>query len=147
MANENENQGGTEGRENEFDSEKSSETGAQSQQPETGQQGSIGGQQGQQSEFGQQGQATSVADRTGQQAEMGQQGEAGQKGETGQQGSGFVGSQGENSDEYLQEGSTGQDFAEQGRGALDETDSGDIEGGGERSENRSSDIEGSSEDR
>lgn len=55
---------------------------------------------------------------------------------------GFVGSQGEKSDDYLQRGGNPESgFAEQGRGAPDQ---GDIERTGERSENRDSDIEGGS---
>lgn len=59
---------------------------------------------------------------------------------------GFVGSQGEESGEYLQDRDPKQaGFAEQGRGAPDEGR--DIERGGERSANRDSDIEGSSDNR
>lgn len=72
----------------------------------------------------------------------------GQQGQQGQAGTdrepGFVGSQGKESGEYLQEGGPKQaGFAEQGRGAPDEGR--DIERGGERTANRDSDIEGSSE--
>lgn len=57
---------------------------------------------------------------------------------------GFVGSQGEDSGEYLQQGGNPESgFAEQGSGASN--DSSDIEGTSERSENRESDIEGSSD--
>jgi hypothetical protein len=131
MATDNQNQG----RDDKFDQE-TSKTGGQ-QQPESGQEGRIGGQQGQESELGRQGEESaedveiSIADRTG-----------------GQQpaGGGFVGSQGEETGEYLQEGETEQaGFAEQGRGAPEEGS--DIERGGERTSNRDSDIEGSSEDR
>lgn len=153
MANENDKQGGGEGRDSEFDSQKKDEFGKstqgsggqQSQQPESGQQSQSGGQQGQQSESGQQ----------GGQSETGQQGQAGtsttdRSGEQDSSGGGgdggFVGSQGEESGEYLQEKDPQQaGFAEQGRGAPDE--GGDIEGGGERSANRDSDIEGSSGNR
>ena len=56
--------------------------------------------------------------------------------------SGFVGSQGQDSGEYLQQGGNPETgFAEQGQGASDQ---GDIERDRERSENRDSDIEGSS---
>lgn len=112
----------------EFDSEK--ETGA-TPQSETG-------QQPEQSEFGQSGNPltgtedgtspadggeftghteTSLADRTGQQ-DGGIEGTGGE-GDAG----GFVGSQGEESGDYLQQdeqGSKDQDFVEQGRGATDE---------------------------
>lgn len=55
---------------------------------------------------------------------------------------GFVGSQDEESGDYLQrDGNPESGFAEQGRGAPDQ---GDIERTGERSENRDSDIEGGS---
>ncbi|HET9810288.1 MAG TPA: hypothetical protein VFP53_01160, partial [Sphingomicrobium sp.] len=149
---------------------KQNATGQQGQKSESGQsrQGAPGGQQGQQSEYGQQGGAD-VADRSGSQEPLGAGHQhsadggsvtaagssstgpgAGQAGtdSSGGSGSGFVGSQGDNSGEYLQEGQTessGQaGFAEQGRGAEDEEDS-DTERGGERSANRSSDIEGSSD--
>ena len=137
MANENQNQGGTEGRNNEFDSEKKSEFN-QGQQGSTGQQGQTGGQQGQQSEFGQQGQAeTNTADRSSGQS-------SGQSG-TDRSG-GFVGTEGEDSGEYLQDRDPQQaGFAEQGRGAPD--DGSDIERDEERTANRSTDIEGSSENR
>lgn len=56
--------------------------------------------------------------------------------------SGFVGSEGQDSGEYLQQGGNPESgFAEQGQGASDQ---GDIERDGERSESRDSDIEGSS---
>ena len=56
---------------------------------------------------------------------------------------GFVGSESEDSGEYLQEGGTPQaGFAEQGGGAPN--DGSDIERDSERSQNRESDIEGSS---
>jgi len=133
MANENQNQGGEEGRKDEFDKEKT--------EGQTGQQGSIGGQQGQQGEFGQQtgqGQTgqqgetgASVADRTGQQSPG-----------AGSTGGGFVGAEGEDTGEYLREGETEQaGFAEQGRGAPQQDE--DIERGG----GGSTDIEGGGEDR
>jgi hypothetical protein len=123
MANENDNQGGFEGKQGEFDKEKKTETGQQ--QP-------IGGQQGQAE--------TKIADPTGQQGTIAEPG-AGQQGAAG----GFVGSQGEETGEYLQDDKTKQaGFAEQGQGAADETESGDIERGGERGANRSTDVEGSS---
>ena len=59
---------------------------------------------------------------------------------------GFIGSQGEESNEHLQDRDPQQaGFAEQGRGAPDEGR--DIERGGERTANLDSDIEGSSKDR
>lgn len=77
---------------------------------------------------------------TGQQPKSGQQGTDGPD-STG--GGGFVGSQGQESGEYLQKDKTEQaGFAQQGRGAPDEDT--DIERGGERSANLDSDIEGSS---
>lgn len=144
MANDRDNPGGGEDRQSEFDREKKNEFGQ--------------GQQGQQSESSQQGQS---GDR--QREPLGASHEQGAKGGSvtaaggsstgpgaGQVGtdrdSGFVGSQGEESGEYLQEGGSKQaGFAEQGRGAPDQ--GGDIERGGERTANRDSDIEGSSENR
>jgi hypothetical protein len=117
------------------------ETGQQGQAPAGQQpQNPTGKQQGQQEQMNQgnsqsSGQAD-LSDRSGEQA-GGSQG--------GGSSSGFVGSKSSDSSEYLQEGqgnTTGQDFAEQGRGATDE-DSSDIERGGERSRDDSSDIEGS----
>ena len=138
MANENDIQGGFEGKQDEFDKQKKDQTGQQGQQ---GQPQPIGGQQGQQSEFGQQGEAATKTTEP-----PGQQGETGEAG-TGQEG-GFVGTQREESGEYLQDDETKQaGFAEQGQGAADETESGDIERGGERNANRSTDIEGSSDNR
>lgn len=102
-------------------------------------------QEGRQKEFGQQAQQR-------QQDESGQQGQGGSTpgqpigGNDSTAEGGFVGSQGEESGEYLQEDDAQQGgFAEQGRGAPDE--GGDIERGGERTENFDSDIEGSSENR
>ena len=61
----------------------------------------------------------------------------------GQNSDGFVGSQSEDSGEYLQQGGTPQaGFAEQGSGAPNQGS--DIERDSERSQNRDSDIEGSS---
>ena len=135
MANDNQNQAGGEGRQSDLDEQKKGETGQQGQQPQAGGEQMIGGQQGQQSEFGQQGQAeTGTAEPSAQQGETG----------SGQEG-GFVGTQREESGEYLQEGETHHaGFAEQGQGATDQPESGDVERGGERSDNRSTDIEGSS---
>ena len=63
-------------------------------------------------------------------------------GDSGDEGN-FVGSQGEESGEYLQQsGNPESGFADQGRGAPNQGS--DIERDGERSENRDSDIEGSS---
>lgn len=118
--------------------------GQQGQQQPIGQ----GGQQppGQQGDFGTQepglgsqgqreiGQADATALNEGSQPDLG--GEA-----TGQEGGdSFVGSQSQESGEYLQRsGNPESGFAEQGRGASNDSD---IERGGERSENRDSDIEG-----
>lgn len=61
----------------------------------------------------------------------------------GESSGGFVGSQGQDSGEYLQkDGNPESGFAEQGQGASDQ---GDIERDTERSQNRESDIEGSSD--
>lgn len=60
------------------------------------------------------------------------------------QGEGFVGSEGQDSGEYLQQGGTPQSgFAEQGRGASNQGS--DIERDADRSPDRDSDIEGSSD--
>lgn len=76
MANDNQNQAGGEGRQTDLDQQKKDETGQQGQQPQTGGEPTIGGQQGQQSEFGQQGQAgTATAEPSAQPGETG----AGQK--------------------------------------------------------------------
>ena len=72
----------------------------------------------------------------------GRQSEPGSSQESGQSGGGFVGSQGQDPGEYLQQGGNPESgFAEQGQGASDQ---GDIERDRERSDNRDSDIEGSS---
>jgi hypothetical protein len=63
--------------------------------------------------------------------------------QSGDSSTGFVGSQGQESGEYLQkDGNPESGFAEQGQGASDQ---GDVERRTERSENRESDIEGSSD--
>lgn len=63
--------------------------------------------------------------------------------QSGETSGGFVGSQGQESGEYLQQdGNPESGFAEQGQGASDQ---GDIERETERSQNRESDIEGSSD--
>lgn len=74
----------------------------------------------------------------GQQADMGQ---AGGKG-----GSGFVGSSANDSGEYLQSSAGDRDFAEQGRGAIEDpsVDAAGADVETERSQGRESDIEGSS---
>ena len=81
---------------------------------------------------------------SGQQQPIDQQDQS-QQNEDGQQSQGgFVASQDQDSGEYLQQaGSPESGFAEQGRGASN--DSSDIEGTSERLQNRESDIEGSSE--
>ena len=61
----------------------------------------------------------------------------------GESSGGFVGSQGQDSGEYLQkDGNPESGFAEQGQGAPEQ---GDIERGTERSQDSDSDIEGSSD--
>lgn len=122
--------------------------GQQGQQQPTGQ----GGQQplGQQGNFGTQepglggqGQQDFGRPETTTLNEGSQPGLGGGSTGEGGKGSNFVGSQGQDSGEYLQQtGNPESGFAEQGRGASNDTD---IEGGGERSENRDSDIEGSSD--
>ena len=113
------------------------------QPPERGE----GGQQGQsgtgQSDLGSQSDTT-LAGRTDQQ-DLGQDQPGSTGGATGQQSEGgFVGSQDQDSGEYLQQsGNPESGFAEQGRGASN--DGSDIEGTSERSQNRDSDIEGSSD--
>ena len=57
---------------------------------------------------------------------------------------GFIGSEGESTDAYLREDGGG-DFAEQGQGAIEDTDrsgSSDVERERERNQNRDSDVEG-----
>ena len=105
------------------------------QQPGLGEQeGQIGGQSST-------GQASQDEGETSTLSE-GSQSEPGSSQQTGQSDGGFVGSQGQDSGEYLQQGGNPESgFAEEGQGAPDQ---GDIERGGERSENRDSDIEGSS---
>lgn len=92
---------------------------------------------GQQQPIGQQDQS--------QQNENSQQNEDIQQNEDSQRSQGgFVASQDLDSGEYLQQGGSPESgFAEQGRGASN--DSSDIEGTSERLQNRESDIEGSSD--
>ena len=113
--------------------------GQQSQQPPQGQQQ---GQQplGQQGDFGTQ--EPSLSQEQGETSTLDEekQAEPGSSQPTSE--SGFVGSQDQDSGEYLQQsGNPESGFAEQGQGASDQ---GDIERDRERSENRDSDIEGSS---
>lgn len=66
-------------------------------------------------------------------------------GETGKGSGGFIGSDGEESDDYLErDGNPKGGFAERGRGAPEGSQPGGIEGDRERTANRDSDIEGSS---
>ncbi len=142
MANENEDQG-TQGSQNELGRKDDS---TRQQQPESGEQGSLGGSQGQQSEFGQQSGESTTGSQAGQdQSDRQSQGETSVADRTGQQSGstdegnkgGFIGSQ-EQEHDPQQAG-----FAEQGRGAPEEDS--DIERGSERSQKGSSDIEGSSD--
>ena len=117
------------------------EFGQTSDEDETGQQGQSGTGQ---ADLGTQADTT-LAGRADQQ-DLGRD-QAGSTG--GSSGSpepsseGFVGSQSDDSGEYLQQGGTPQaGFAEQGSGAPNEGS--DIERDSERSQNRDSDIEGSS---
>jgi hypothetical protein len=126
------------------------ESGQQQGQRPLGEQGDFGtqepglndqqsGQTGGQSSTGQasddQGETSTLTDSS--------QSEPGSSQQTGQSDGGFVGSQGQESGEYLQQGGNPESgFAEQGRGSPNQ--SGDIEREDERSENRDSDIEGSS---
>ena len=107
------------------------EFGQSSEQDDTGLQGQSGTGQ---SDLGSQSDTT-LAGRSDQQ-DLGQDQPGSTGGATGQQSeAGFVGSQGEDSGEYLQqEGNPESGFAQQGRGASNE-----------RSENRDSDIEGASD--
>jgi hypothetical protein len=142
------------------DNEAQRQAGQGSEPPRsTGRSGTEFGQASEPGESGQQGQSgtgqadlgtqadTTLAGRADQQ-DLGQDqpgsfagGLSGRQSEP--QGEGFVGSEGEDSGEYLQQGGNPESgFAEQGRGASNQ--SGDIERENERSENRESDIEGSS---
>ena len=120
------------------------EFGQASEPGETGQQGQSGTGQ---ADLGTQGDTT-LAGRADQQ-DLGQDqpgsfagGLSGRQAEP--QGEGFVGSEGQDSGEYLQQGGTPQSgFAEQGRGAPNQGS--DIERDSERSQDRDSDIEGSSD--
>ena len=129
------------------------ESGQQQGQQPLDQQGNFGTQEPGLSnqadqEYGQAGGQSSTGQVSQDQGEIstlseGRESEPGSSQETGQSGGGFVGSQGQDSSEYLQQGGNPESgFAEQGRGASNQ--SGDIEREDERSENRDSDIEGSS---
>ena len=81
----------------------------------------------------------------GQQSELGTEEPTSEQSnpDAGQTSGGFVGSEREDSGEYLQKsGNPESGFAEEGQGAPDQ---GDIERGTESSQNRESDIEGSSD--
>ena len=97
------------------------------------------------SAFGQQGQSaggdTSLSERTG------QTGGQSSTGQTPSGDSGFVGSQGDQSSDYLTKGEQGQDFAPEGQGAQD-TSAGrsDIETG-QSQDNQSDSDDGSDRDR
>lgn len=120
------------------------EFGQASEPGETGQQGQSGTGQ---ADLGTQGNTT-LAGRADQQ-DLGQDqpgsfagGLSGRQSEP--QGEGFVGSEGQDSGEYLQQGGAPKSgFAEQGRGASNQGS--DIERDTERSQDRDSDIEGSSD--
>lgn len=122
----------------------STEFGQASEPGETGQQGQSGTGQ---ADLGTQGDTT-LAGRADQQ-DLGQDqpgsfagGLSGRQSEP--QSEGFVGSEGQDSGEYLQQSGTPQSgFAEQGRGASNQGS--DIERDTERSQDRDSDIEGSSD--
>lgn len=110
----------------------------------SGQQQPIGQQDQSQQISGQSDQSGSEPPRSPEERgeELGQQSERGEDGQQSQ--GGFVASQDQDSGEYLQQsGSPETGFAEQGRGASN--DSSDIEGTSERTQNRESDIEGSSD--
>ena len=111
---------------------------ASGQQPPIGQQNEnqLGNQSLQQSEGKSAEQELDKADKQ----EQDLQPEGQQSGQPGESTDGFVGSQGQDSGEYLQLGGNG--FAEQGQGAPEQ---GDIERGTERSQDSDSDIEGSSD--
>jgi hypothetical protein len=129
------------------------ESGQQQGQQPLDQQGNFGTQEpglSRQSdqEYGQSGGQSSTGQAAQEQGETStlsesNQSEPASSPETGESAEGFVGSQGQDSGEYLQQdGNPESGFAEQGRGAPNQ--SGDIERENERSENRDSDIEGSS---
>jgi hypothetical protein len=115
------------------------EFGQSSEQDDTGLQGQSGTGQ---ADLGSQSDTT-LAGRSDQQ-DFGQDQPGRTGGAGGQQSQGgFVGSQDQDSGEYLQQsGSPESGFAEQGRGA---SNGSNIDGASERSQNRESDIEGSSD--
>ena len=133
------------------DGQMATQTGQGSEPPpSTGTRGGEFGQSAEEGETGQQGQSgtgqsdlgsqsvTTLAGRADQQ-DLGQD----QPASSGPDEGGFVGSEGQDSGEYLQQGGNPETgFAEQGQGASDQ---GDIERGTKRSENRENDIEGSSD--
>ena len=81
-----------------------------------------------------------------QQEQSGQREQSQESEDSQQSQGGFVASQDEDSGEYLRQGGSPESgFAEQGRGASN--DSSDIEGTSERLQNRESDVEGSSDNR
>lgn len=116
------------------------ETEKRNRENETGQQGQQNSDQSPSdqdrgsSAFGQQGQSaggdTTLQGQSGQQPDQQAGQESGQQQSGGQSGSGFVGTKGDQSSDYLTKGEEGQDFASQGQGAQD-TDAGtaDIETG------------------
>lgn len=135
-----------------FGQQSQQESGQQEGQQPLGQQGNFGTQEPGLSrqtdqEYGQSGGQSATGQASQEQGEtstlsQGSQSEFGSSQDSGQSDGGFVGSQDQDSGEYLQQGGNPESgFAEQGQGA---SDGGDIERGTERSENRDSDIEGSS---
>ena len=131
--------------ENEREKSRDEKEGSGQQQPLGQQNDNSAGQSGQGSEAQDD---TTLAGRADQQ-DLGQDqpgsfagGLSGRQAEP--QGEGFVGSEGQDSGEYLQQGGTPESgFAEQGRGASNQGS--DIERDAERSQDRDSDIEGSSD--
>ena len=135
----------------------SNRSGSGSEAPRSlGDRGEEFGQPSERGEDGQQGQSGTGQSDLGIQSETRLAGRSDQQdfaqdqpgstgGANGQQSQGgFVASQDQDSGDYLQQsGSPESGFAEQGRGASN--DSSDIEGTSERSQNRESDIEGSSD--
>jgi hypothetical protein len=127
-----------------------SQAGQGSEPPRSmGTRGEEFGQSSEEGETGLQGQSGTGQSDLGTQADTTLAGRAHQQdlgqGQPGSQSGGFVGSQDQDSGEYLQKsGNPESGFAEEGQGAPDQ---GDIERGIERSQNRESDIEGTPDDR
>lgn len=130
-----------------FGQQRQQESGQQQGQQPLDQQGNFGTQEPGRSrqsdqEYGQSGGQSSTGQASQEEGEtstlsQGGQSDLGSSQDTAQSGDGFVGSQGQDSGEYLQQGGNPESgFAEQGQGA---SDGGDIERDTVRSQDRDSD--------